>query len=195
VYAAVTAARALLARPLILGVGLLLAAAPPAGRAGPLHVGCAPAACALEPPTPAERDAIVAEADRLLARYADAATTLGGQCRALGEAMRGRVGEVRMLPTMWRAPDPEGNLSAVTGDAHGVEPEAGAGRVHIARGFDPLNPDRGLPAIVETARHEFAHLIGMGRREAWGMDEGAQLAVACAARPDDGQGVAGRSSQ
>jgi hypothetical protein len=95
--------------------------------------------------------------------------------------MRARVDEVRMLPLMWRAPDPDGNLAAVTGDAHGVEPEAGAGRVHIARGFDALNPDRGLPAIVETARHEFAHLTGMGRREAWGLDEGARLALACGA--------------
>jgi hypothetical protein len=60
-----------------------------------------------------------------------------------------------------------------------VEPTAGVGRVHIARGFDALNPDRGLPAIVETARHEFAHLMGMGRSERWGQDEGARLAAAC----------------
>ena len=28
--------------------------------------------------------------------------------------------------------------------------------------------------------YEFAHLNGMGRRETWGIDEGAQLALACA---------------
>ena len=176
------AARAHLRRALHLGVVLAAAAAPPTGGVGPLHAsGCAPAACELEPPTAAEREAIVAEAERLLTEYADMETTLAAQCRALGATMRARVDEVRMLPVMWRVPDPEGNLAAVTGDAHGVEPEAGAGRVHIARGFDTLNPHRGLPAIVATARHEFAHLNGMGRREAWGLDEGAQLAVACGA--------------
>ena len=177
------AARALLRRLSYLGVVLAVAASPPsylASAAGPLHGdGCAPVACELEPPTSAELGAILAESDRLLAHHADDATALGAQCRALGATMRARVGEVRMLPVMWRAPDPEGNLAAVTGDAHGVEPAEGAGRVHIARGFDALNPDRGLPAIVATARHEFAHLNGMGRREAWGLDEGAQLAVAC----------------
>jgi len=163
---------------------LAAAAAPPAGPVGPLHgSGCAPAVCMLEPPTAEERAAIAAEAERLLWRYADDATTLGRQCRALGATMRSRLGEVHMLPVMWRAPDPEGNLAAVTGDAHVVEPTAGAGRVHIARGFDALNPDRGLPAIVETARHEFAHLIGMGRGERFGLDEGALLAAECA--PDE----------
>jgi hypothetical protein len=155
-------------------------AAPPSRPADPVHGGCAPAECTLELPTADERRAILAEADRLTARYADDATTLGGQCRALGTAMRARIGEVRMLPVMWRAIDPDGNLAAVTGDAHLVEPSAGAGRVHIARGYDLLNPERGLDAIVETARHEFAHLIGMGRAERFGLDEGALLAAACA---------------
>jgi hypothetical protein len=61
-----------------------------------------------------------------------------------------------------------------------VEPAAGTGRVHIARGYDALNPERGLPAILQTARHEFAHLNGMEQRERWGVDEGAQLAADCA---------------
>ncbi len=63
--------------------------------------------------------------------------------------------------------------------------------MHIARGYDALNPDRGLTAIVQTARHEFAHLNGMGRREAWGLDEGAQLATACgaSAQPPTAVGV------
>jgi hypothetical protein len=178
----VNAARAFLRRTSYLGVVLAAAAAPPTGPAGPLHgAGCAPAACRLELPTPAERDAIVADADRLLVRYLVDTTPLGRRCHALGEIMRARVGEVRMLPVMWRVPDPEGGLAAVTGDAHDVEPAAGAGRVHIARGFDALNPERGLPAIVATARHEFAHLTGMGRHERWGLDEGALLATACGA--------------
>ena len=186
------AARAHLRRALHLVVVLAAAASPPAAGTGPLHAsGCAPSACELEAPTDAEREAIVAEAERLLAHYADGETELAAQCRALGATMRARVDEVRMLPVMWRVPDPEGNLAAVTGDAHGVEPEAGAGRVHIARGFDTLNPHRGLPAIVATARHEFAHLNGMGRREAWGLDEGAQLAAACgaSAQPPTAVGV------
>jgi hypothetical protein len=152
-----------------------------------VHDGCAPAACALEPPTSDEILAIVAEGNRLLARYVEDSTETGRQCRALGATMRAHVGEVRMLPVMWRAVDPEGNLAAVTGDAHLVEPAPGAGRVHIARGFDALNPDRGLAAIVETARHEFAHLNGMGRREQWGLDEGARLAAACAPESDTGR--------
>jgi hypothetical protein len=143
VNAALNAARAPLRRLLSLGVLLAMAASPPSGRTGPLHGGCAPAACELEPPSPAERDAIVADAERLLTHYVSDATSLGAQCRALGATMRARVDEVRMLPLMWRAPDPDGNLAAVTGDAHGVEPEAGAGRVHIARGFDALNPIAG----------------------------------------------------
>ena len=164
---------------------LLVTAAAPSRATGPLHgSGCAPSACELEPPTPEEVHAIVAEADRLVARYAVDTTSIGRQCLALGTTMRGRIDEVRMLPVMWRAPDTEGYLAAVTGDAHRVEPVPGAGRVHIARGFDSLNPERGIPAIVETARHEFAHLNGMGRHEMWGLDDGARLAAACAP-PDE----------
>lgn len=178
-----TAPRAVVRRVLPLALLLATAAAPPAGSAaGLVHgSGCAPGACELEPPSAVERDAVRREAERLVAYYATDDSPLGRQCLALGATMGARLDEVRMLPLMWRAQDPEGNLAAVTGDAHGVEPEAGAGRVHIARGFDTLNPDRGLPAIVETARHEFAHLIGMGRREQFGQDEGAQLALACGA--------------
>ena len=183
-----TAAGAVLRHTLYVSVVLATTAAtPPFGSAGPLHGGgCAPATCTLEPPTPTELRAIVAEADRLLARYADDATPLGRQCHALGATMRAGVGQVRMLPVMWRAVDSEGNLAAVTGDAHRVEPTPGAGRVHIARGFDALNPDRGLSAIVQTARHEFAHLNGVGQREPWGLDGGAQLATACGP-PDEGR--------
>jgi hypothetical protein len=97
--------------------------------------------------------------------------------------MRARAGEVRMITYMWRAVDPEGNLAAVTGDAHRVEAMPGTGRVHIARGYDALNPDRGLPAIVQTARHEFAHLNGSSQVERWGLDEAARLAAECG-RPD-----------
>jgi hypothetical protein len=162
--------------------GLVAAAASPAGAPAPLHDrGCAPTVCTLEAPTAEELEAFVAEADRLLARWADDTTALGRDCRTLGATMRARTGEVRMLPVMWRVPDPDGHLAAVTGDAHTVEPAPGAGRVHIARGYDALNPHRGIDAIVETARHEFAHLSGMGRRERWGLDEGAQLAIACGA--------------
>jgi len=89
--------------------------------------------------------------------------------------------------------DPDGNLAPVTGDAHLVEPEAGAGRVHIARGFDALNPARGIPAIVETARHEFAHLNGMGRRELWGIDDGARLAAACGPADEEPRPTPGRA--
>jgi hypothetical protein len=178
----VNAARSALTRTLLVSVVIAAtSAARPSASVGPLHgSGCAPATCALEPATSDELHAIVVEADRLVARYARDTTQLGAQCRALGAAMRTRLDEVRMLPVMWHAVDQEGNLAPVTGDAHLVEPEAGAGRVHIARGFDALNPERGLPAIVETARHEFAHLNGMGRRETWGVDEGARLAAACA---------------
>jgi len=190
----VTRARAAWRRPLPASLALatlatlaVLGAAPPGSvgaPAAPVHEpGCTSSACVLEPPTPGERDALRAEADRLLAAYADDATSLGRQCHALGATMRARADEVRMLRFMWRAVDPDGNLAAVTGDAHRVEPAAGTGRVHIARGYDALNPERGLPAILQTARHEFAHLNGMEQRERWGVDEGAQLAAAC--RPPD----------
>jgi hypothetical protein len=120
----------------------------------------------------------VAEADRLRAHYAADTTALGRECRALGEAMRAGAGDVRMLAYMWRAPDPDGNLAAVTGDAHRTAPVAGDGTVHIARGYDTLNPDRGLPAILETARHEFAHLNGAQQVDG-GFDVAAQLATVC----------------
>ena len=162
---------------------LALVGASPRPAAPALHGrGCAPASCALVPPSAPELAALLGEADRLVATHADDPTALGRQCHALGTAMRARVGEVRMLAHMWREVDPDGYLAPVTGDAHTVEPEAGAGRVHIARGYDALNPDRGMEAILQTARHEFAHLNGADRRERWGMDEAAQLAVACAAR-------------
>lgn len=168
-------------RGLYLGVVLAAgAAAPGPALPGPEHA-CAPAACTLEPPTAAEADALAAEADRLLAHYAGDPTPLGRECRALGGTMRDRAGDVRMLAYMWRAPDVDGDLAPVTGDAHTVEAAQGAGRVHIARGFDALNPDRGLPAILQTARHEFAHLNGLRQAEGWGVDAAAQLATACGA--------------
>lgn len=153
---------------------------PPPAPPLPAHA-CGPAACLLERPTAVEFDALVAEANRMVARYAGDPTPLGQQCAALGATMRARATDVRMLPYLWRATDPEGNLAPVTGDAHPVEVPAGTGLVHIARGFDALNPDRGLPAILQTARHEFAHLNGLQQREGWGIDAAAQLATACGA--------------
>lgn len=179
------AARALLRRPL--RAAAVVAAAASLGGASVVHAAvaspataCVPASCHISPPTPAELDAILADADRLLATYADDRTPLGRQCHALGATMRERAADVRMIDHMWRAADPDGFFSPVTGDAHRVEPAAGTGRVHIARGFDALNPDRGLPAIVQTARHEFAHLNGSRQSEAWGVDAAERLATACA---------------
>ena len=100
--------------------------------------------------------------------------------------MAAQVGDVRMLAFMWREEDEDGFLSPVTGDAHRAEAVPGSGRVHIARGFDRLNPDRGIPAILQTARHEFAHLNGAPQREAWldarRVDAAAHLAAACGQR-------------
>jgi hypothetical protein len=161
----------------VLAVGL-----PPADAHGlPQETACDPAWCRLVRPTPAEFDAIVAEADRLLARYADDQTPLGRRCYALGATMKERAADVRMIEYMWRAVDPYGNLAPVTGDAHVAEVIAGTGLVHIARGYDPLNPDRGIPAILQTARHEFAHLNALGQDERWGVDAAAQVATACGA--------------
>ena len=167
---------------------LLLASAPfPAGAgaldgtpaaSGATHA-CNPAWCTLARPTSAEHDAIVAEADRILARYAGDSTSVGRRCRALGATMKAHAADVRMIPYMWRATDPDGYQGPVTGDAHVVEPGAGSGIVHIARGYDPLNPDRGMDAILQTVRHEFAHLNGLRQSEAWGVDEAAQLATTC----------------
>jgi hypothetical protein len=149
------------------------------GPAAPAEHPCAPAQCTLARPTPAESAAVIADADRILGDFAGDETPLGRECRALGAAMKARAADVRMLEYMWRAADPDGTLAPVTGDAHTVEPAAGAGRVHIARGFDPLNPDRGLPAILHTARHEFAHLAGARQGAGWRVDMAEQLASAC----------------
>lgn len=153
---------------------------PPRGAppAPPAHA-CAAATCALGRPTTAELDALVAEANRILARYANDSTPLGRQCYALGVAMRAGTADVRMLPYMWRAAEPDGTLAPVTGDVHPADVAAPTGAVHIARGFDPLNPDRGLSAILQTARHEFAHLTGARQTTAWGLDAAARLATAC----------------
>lgn len=140
---------------------------------------CDPAWCRLSRPTAAELDAIVAEATRLLHTYADDHTPLGQQCFELGATMSARAADVRMIEFMWRAPDLRGNLAAVTGDAHAVEAVPGTGLVHIARGFDALNPDRGIPAILQTARHEFAHLNGLAQTEGWEVDAAADVARAC----------------
>jgi hypothetical protein len=155
-----------------------VAAARPAGGPAAAPHGCTPAGCALARPTSTELRAILDEADRLRADYAGDPTPLGRQCAALGTTMRARAGDVRMLAFMWRETDPDGHLAPVTGDAHTIEPVAGAGTVHIARGFDALNPDRGLPAIVATARHEFAHLNGL-RQRVGGSDAAGDLAAAC----------------
>ena len=154
--------------------GGMLGAMPNAPRA---HA-CNPAWCVLERPTPPEFAALVAEADRLLATYAADSTPLGRQCHALGATMQAHAADVRMIEYMWRATDAEGNVAPVTGDAHRVELAAGTGTVHIARGYDALNPDRGMPAILQTARHEFAHLNGARQAEG-GFDAAAQLAAAC----------------
>jgi len=184
----VIVARAVRWRPLCAGVmaGVVFAAAsgvasgatPGGAPAASPARACNPAWCALSQPTPAEFAAIVAEADRLLARYADDSTALGRECRTLGATMKTRVGDVRMIDYMWRTEDPDGHVAPVTGDAHPREAVAGTGVVHIARGYDALNPDRGLPAILQTARHEFAHLNG-SRQSEGGVDVAAQLAVAC----------------
>lgn len=174
---------ALLWRPLAVAAVLAVPYHPPLEPAhAPAHA-CAPAACTLARPTPAEFAALADEANRLLARYAGDSTLEGRQCHTLGAAMQAGAADVRMLAYMWRAPDPFGHLAPVTGDAHPTEPDAGAGRVHIARGFDTLNPDRGLAAILQTARHEFAHLVahqrGWRQPEGWGADAAEQLATAC----------------
>ena len=150
-----------------------------AGDAHASAVACNPAWCTLARPTPAEFDAIIAEADRLITTYGGTQTTLGRQCLALGATMKAHAGDVRMIEYMWRATDPEGNIGPVTGDAHLVESVGGTGTVHIARGYDPLNPNRGMPAVLQTARHEFAHLNGAREREG-GVDAAEQLATACA---------------
>jgi hypothetical protein len=93
--------------------------------------------------------------------------------------MKERAADVRMIEYMWRAVDPYGNLAPVTGDAHVTEVIAGTGLVHIARGFDALNSDRGIPAILQTARHEFAHLNGVRQGEGWWVADAAQVATVC----------------
>ena len=163
----------------VLAAGLAPGGTSALAREMPRTVPCDPAWCQLARPTAAEFDAIVAEGDRLLTRYADDHSTLGRQCYALGATMRERAADVRMIAYMWRAPDLFGNLAPVTGDAHRVELVAGTGLVHIARGYDALNPDRGIAAILQTARHEFAHLNGARQSEGWGPDVAAQVATAC----------------
>jgi hypothetical protein len=140
--------------------------------------GCRPTTCTLERPREEELRAIVADADRMLATYGGDTTVLARQCVAVAATMKSHSDDVRMLPFMWRAQTPTGELAPVTGDAHTVVADTAAGTVHIARGFDALNPDRGLPAIIETARHEFAHLTG-SRQSDGGFDVAAQLARAC----------------
>lgn len=178
-----TAARAIARRPLWAGALLVAAGWPGESSGDPprtLHgQRCAPAACTLARPTATEFHALVAEADRLLARYAEDDTPLGRQCHALGAAMRAHVADVRMVDHMWREIDENGDLAPVTGDAHRVEVIPGGGRVHIARGYDALNPDRGLPAIVQTARHEFAHLNGSPQRALWSIDVADRVATVC----------------
>lgn len=153
-----------------------------AAHAAPRGVShpCAAAWCTPTPPTAAESLAVAADADHLMTRYAGDPTPLGRRCYALGAAMHARAAaDVRMVAYMWRAANADGNEGPVTGDAHPVELAAGLGRVHIARGFDALNPDRGLSAIVLTARHEFAHLTGARQGGEWAGDAAAQLATDC----------------
>lgn len=163
---------------LLLAGALWLAHPAAPASATPAAAACNPGWCTLDRPTSAELAAITAEADRIVARYADDTTALGRDCAALGATMRAHAADVRMIAYMWRATDADGYTGPVTGDAHTVETVPGTGIVHIARGFDALNPDRGLAAILQTARHEFAHLNGARQREG-GFDQAAYLARAC----------------
>jgi len=166
-------------RSLCASAVLALGAAPIGAPMLLAESSCDPTWCRLVRPTAAELTAIVDDANRMLATYADDWSPLGRQCHALGAAMKARADDVRMIEYMWRAEGIDGRSAPVTGDAHRIEAVPGTGLVHIARGFDPLNPDRGLRAIVQTARHEFAHLNGLLQDESWGVDAAANVATAC----------------
>lgn len=141
---------------------------------------CAAAWCAPTRPTPADSAAIAGEADRLLSRYAADTSALGRACRAIGAAMRDHAAEdVRMVAFMWHAADADGLVGRVAGDAHTVEPAPGAGRIHVARGVDPLNPDRGLDAVLASVRHEYAHLAGARQGGPWAADAAEEIAAGC----------------
>lgn len=62
---------------------------------------------------------------------------------------------MRTTPYMWR--NDNGSLAA--GDTHPSEPESGAGLIHIASGFNPMNPERPIGDALETVRHEIGHFV------------------------------------
>ena len=135
-----------------------------------LEEACPP--CELDPLTPALTQAILAEADRLINAWPADDT-----CNTSGHAMADNINLIRTTPFGWDDPA-QGKL--VGGDYHRAEPSPGAGRVHVAIGYDSLNPDRGNAEILSTLRHEFAHFVGLPQGPAEGPDPAQLMAERCA---------------
>lgn len=75
----------------------------------------------------------------------------GDECHAIGQLITANVTEVRWNPYSW---------AGAVADYHTSEPAPGAGRVHVAYGYNELNPDMGHEWRLNRVVHEFAHWNG-----------------------------------
>lgn len=93
----------------------------------------------------------------------------GSECYEIGMLMQANTGIIRWTDYSW---------GGIHGDYHTVEPRPGDGRLHVAYGHDPMNPDKGDDARYETIVHEFAHMNGAPQTGPFG-DPAAGIARRC----------------
>ena len=118
------------------------------------------------------RQTVLDEAQRL-----QSANPPGSQCYLLGQYMQQNISSYRTTPFDFT--DPATGKSA-GGDSHKTEPAPGAGTMHIAVGYNSLNPWKGWPAELELYRHEAAHLaFNLGQSDAMGNDPAELVAQQC----------------
>ena len=121
------------------------------------------------------------EATRLKSQFG-----FSNDCHQIGIAIEQIVQQNRVYEVPYRFVDPVSGNTA-TGDFHPAVQEL-PDEVHISRGWDALNPDRGPDAIKETFRHELAHSIGVHHSSIPTTDQVASL---CGTVPGGGGGIGG----
>ena len=128
--------------------------------------------CVLRNLTQTEVDSIVAEANRLINQW-----PASDSCHRIGEMILASLNQLRMVQYSWR--NAHGQL--IGGDYHPEGSIAGRfGRVHIAAGYDTLNPSYSRSQIDESVRHEFGHWLGLPQSDPNGLDPAQALSQRCA---------------
>lgn len=114
-----------------------------------MEQACPP--CQVYPLTDRLKTAVNTEAERLKNQFPPT-----DQCYQIGQGMIDNIGLIRTTPYMWRDPN---NDQLAAGDSHSSEPSPGAGVIHVALGFDLLNPNREIGDVLKAVEHEMGHYL------------------------------------